>query len=96
MHLQPLGAALPMLKTSALMKSDRFEAVRLVITAGTVIPSHQVDGFITLFCLEGYVILDVDRETELRAGDWIYLDRGSPHSVRGVEDSALLLTILFD
>ena len=96
MHLQPLGASLPMSKTSALMKSDRFEAVRLVVPAGTTIPSHQVEGFITLFCLEGYVLLGVDREIELRPGDWVYLERGSPHSVRAVEDSALLLTILFD
>jgi quercetin dioxygenase-like cupin family protein len=96
MQLRPLGAALRMSKTSALVKSDRFEAVRLVIPAGTVVPSHQVEGFITLFCLEGFVILGVDREIELRAGDWIYLERGSPHSVRAVDDSALLLTILFD
>ena len=95
-RLQPLGVALPKSKTSALVKSDRFEAVRLVVPAGTMIPSHQVEGFITLFCLEGYVILDVDREIELSSGDWVYLERGSPHSVRAVEDSALLLTILFD
>lgn len=95
-HLQPLGAALSMSKTSALVKSDRFEAVRLIVPAGTTIPSHKVEGFITLFCLEGRACLGADREIELRPGDWTYLERGTPHSVRAVEDAMLLLTILFD
>jgi len=33
---------------------------------------------------------------ELRTGDWIYLDGGEAHSVKGLEDSALLLTIIFN
>ena len=95
-HLQPLGAALPAAKTSALVKNDRFEAVRLIIPAGTLLPSHKVEGFVTLFCLEGHVVLESEREIGLRSGDWLYLERGAPHAVRGVEDSALLLNILFD
>ena len=95
-HLQPLDAAPLTAKTSALVKSDRFEAVRLIVPAGTIIPSHKVEGFITLFCLEGHAFLGVDREIELRSGDWIYLERGTPHSVRAIEDVVLLLTILFD
>ncbi len=95
-HLQPPGAALETDKTAALVKSDRFEAVRLVVRAGSSIPSHKVEGFITLFCLEGHVVLEADREIELRPGDWIYLERGAPHAVRAFEDSALLLHIMFD
>ena len=33
---------------------------------------------------------------ELCAGDWVYLGRGAPHSIHGIEDSSLLLTIFFD
>jgi quercetin dioxygenase-like cupin family protein len=95
-HLHPLGAALASSTTSALMKSERFEAVRLIIPAGTTIPTHKVQGFITLLCLDGHSVLGIDREMELRPGDWTYLERGTPHSLRAVEDSALLLTILFD
>lgn len=95
-HLQPLRSALPTAKTTALIKSDRFEAVRLVVPAGTTIPSHRVEGYITLLCLEGHAVLEAGGEIELRPGDWTYLDRGAPHSVRGVEHSVLLLTILFD
>jgi quercetin dioxygenase-like cupin family protein len=42
-------------------------------------------------------LLGLDEESlELAAGDWIFLDGGKRHSVKGVEDSSLLLTILFD
>src|SRR5690606_19453914 len=33
---------------------------------------------------------------EMKAGDWLYLEGGDTHRVKGLEDSALLLTILFD
>lgn len=94
--LRPLGSALATARTSALVKSDRFEAVRLVIPAGTTIPSHKVDGYITLHCIEGLTILAADIDIELRPGDWVYLERGMSHSVRAIEDSSLLLTIFFD
>ncbi len=95
-QLQPISTAVAKPGTSALVKTDRFEAVRLVVPGGTTIPSHRVEGFITLFCLEGHAFLRGDREIELRPGDWVYLERGTPHSVRATQDSALLLTILFD
>ena len=95
-HLQPDASASATSRTSALMKSDRFETVRLVVASGATIPEHKVAGFISLFCLEGHVVLGADREIELHRGDWIYLERGASHWVRGIEDSALLLTIFFD
>lgn len=83
-------------KSSAIVKRDRFEAVRLVVTAGSTIPVHHVPGYITLQCIEGRVAFEAGREIELAEGDWIYLDRNAPHALRGIEDSLLLLTILFD
>ncbi len=95
-HLQAPGRGGANEKTAALVKSDRFEAVRLVIPAGTSIPSHKVDGFVTLYCLEGHVLLEAAGQIKLRAGDWIYLDRGASHALHATEDSALLLHIMFD
>ena len=83
-------------KTAAIVKSSHFEAVRLVVSAGTEIPPHQVNGPITLQCLSGRAILGVEgKELELRAGQWIYLEGGVRHWVRGIEDAVLLLTIVF-
>ena len=39
--------------TRAIVKTDRFEAIRLVLEQGDAIPAHQVASQITLHCLEG-------------------------------------------
>jgi len=77
-------------------RRDQFEAIRLIVPAGTEIPSHRVPGEITLHCLEGHVALGLaGTEVELKAGEWMYLEGGADHSVRGLEDSSVLLTIMF-
>ncbi len=69
---------------------------RLIVKAGSELPAHAVTGEITLHCLEGHVALQIDEQTvELSAGQWIYLEGGRRHAVKGIEDSSLLLTILF-
>jgi len=50
-----------------------------------------------LHCLEGHILLSLARSSvELSAGDWLYLEGGEIHALKGVKDSSLLLTILFD
>lgn len=94
--LQPLGDALKDAKTTAIVKAKTFETARLIVRAGTNIAAHQVAGAITLHCLEGRVRLDLaDSAIELAAGQWVYLEGGARHSLTGLEDSSLLLTILF-
>ncbi|MGQ4273542.1 cupin domain-containing protein [Terrihabitans sp. B22-R8] len=93
--LRPLGSELTAAKTAALVKTEHFEAVRLVVRAGTEIPTHQVPGNITLHCLEGRIAFGLaDKILEMSVGDWVYLEGGAPHSLRGIEDATLLLTIL--
>lgn len=93
-HLMPVAD--PAAKTSAFVKTDGFEAVQLVVRAGDDISSHSVPGYATVHCLEGRVLLNTAEPVELAAGDWLYLDRGQEHSVSAIEDSSLLVTILFD
>ena len=95
-HLPSLASAAAGGTTSALVKTDRFEAVHLIVQADSRIPPHAVDGYITLHCLEGAIVLEAGERIELSAGDWIYLDRGERHALTGIQDSSLLLTILFD
>jgi quercetin dioxygenase-like cupin family protein len=95
--LRPLGPALKGAKSSAIVKSERFEAIRMVVRAGETVPPNKVAGNITLHCLEGRVRFSLERTVlELGAGEWVYLDRGEIHSVEGMEDASLLLTILFE
>lgn len=94
--LRPLGSGLKTARTTAIVKSDEFEAVRLVVPAGREIAPHRVAGKMMLHCLEGRVRLGLGSSSlELSAGHWLYLERAVEHSVKGVENSSLLLTILF-
>jgi quercetin dioxygenase-like cupin family protein len=93
--LRPLGSDLPHTRTAALVKSDSFEAIRLVLKAGETLPEHKVAGEFTLHCLEGEVILDLPEKTvPLAAQQWVYVDAGVTHGLRAIEPSSLLLTIL--
>jgi quercetin dioxygenase-like cupin family protein len=96
LDLRPLGTGLKDAATKALVKSETFEAARLIVKAGRKIAEHKVPGPITLHCLEGHVRLGLpDSTVDLAANEWVYLDGNTRHSVMGVEDSCLLLTILF-
>ena len=44
-------------RTAAIVKTPHFEAVHLVVNAGTEIPPHQVKGPMTLQCLSGRATL---------------------------------------
>ncbi len=94
--LSPLQSGLRNARTTAIVKSETFETVRLIIRADTDIKAHQVEGAIMLHCLEGRAQLCLpDKTLELSAGKWVYLDGGVSHAIKGIEDSSILLTILF-
>lgn len=95
--LGPLGPELASARTRALVKTDAFEAARLIVGKGTEIPPHSVAGPVILHCLEGRVRIAMSgSEIALAAGQWTHLEGGTEHAVHGLEDSALLMTILFD
>jgi quercetin dioxygenase-like cupin family protein len=94
--LRPLGDELKDAKTSAIIKAEHFEAIRLIVHAGSVIPTHEVAGNIMLHCLEGHVRLGLGNgDIHLKPGEWVFLDRSEYYSIAGVEDSCVLMTILF-
>ena len=77
------------------LKTEKLEIISLVVLAGKVIPPHQVVGEITVQCLEGRVAFTAGGATrELAAGQMLYLAGNEPHSLRGIEDASILVTIL--
>jgi quercetin dioxygenase-like cupin family protein len=91
----PLGPALSTTVTKTLIKTDRLEVIRLAVPAGKEIPPHKVAGEITVQCLEGRVEFTALNETrELPAGQMCYLPGGEVHSLKGLADSSVLVTIL--
>lgn len=92
--VRPLGPKLADAKTTALFKSMSMEVIRLVIPRGKEIPTHKTRGEITVQCLEGRIAFTAGGVThELSAGRMLHLEGEQPHSVLGLEDSSLLVTI---
>jgi quercetin dioxygenase-like cupin family protein len=91
----PLGAALESQRTSALVKTDTLEVMRLVLPAGKTVPSHAVKGEITVQCLEGKVeFTAAGSSLTLTQGQLLYLAGGVPHALAAVEDASVLVTVL--
>jgi quercetin dioxygenase-like cupin family protein len=95
--IRPLGPALAHALTTTLVKTKTLEIIRLVIPTGKEIPRHKAHGEITVQCLEGRVEFTAgDSKRELEAGQLLYLSGEEAHSLRGIEDASILLTILLD
>ncbi len=94
-NVRPLGTALAATKTKTLAMTDDMEIIRLIVPAGKVIPEHQGKGTVIVHCLEGQVALTAFGQTQnLQAGELLYLPAGEGHSIKGLRDASLLLTIL--
>ena len=94
--LRPVGESLAEATTVPLVKGETFEAIRMVIRKGHKIPDHQVEGAITIYCLDGRIAFTARGQThDLKAGHWLFLLGNEPHTLLGIEDSSLLLTIVF-
>jgi quercetin dioxygenase-like cupin family protein len=93
--VRPLGAALATTATRTLVKTEAVTVVRMVVPAGKEIPTHTAKCELVVQCLEGKIAFTVFGKThELEAGHLLYLPTGEPHSLRGIEDGSLLLTVL--
>lgn len=95
-NLYSLSEDMPEDSTLALMKTSDMEAIRMVVPKGKEINEHSVDGEVSVQCLEGKTEFHVGDKTHvLSSGDWLYLSRHQPHSLRAIRDTILLVTILF-
>ena len=93
--VRPLGSMLVSSQTSTLIRAEQVEVIRLVVPASKEIPEHKAKVEIVVQCLEGKVTFTAFGKTQtLEAGKLLYLPTGEPHSVKGIENASLLLTIL--
>ena len=94
--LRPIGESLSEATTAPLVKEETFEAIRMVIHKGHELAGHQVEGAITIYCLDGRVAFTARGQNhDLKPGHWLFLPGNEPHSLVAIDDSSLLLTILF-
>lgn len=91
----PLGADLAEAKTVTLFKTEHVQVIRLVLPQGKELLEHKAPGEIIVQCLEGRIAFTaMGRTEELEAGQLLYLSPAEPHSVRALENSSFLLTIV--
>ncbi len=89
------GGGFATARNTALFKTSEIEVMRLVLPAGKSMPAHKVVGEITVQCLEGKIeFAYVGGTTVLGAGQMLYLSGGVEHSLLGLEDASVLVTIV--
>ena len=95
--VRPLEMKLAKARTTTLVKTDRFEVVRLVVHRGREITAHQAPDDLIVQCLEGEIAVTVlGKTSRLRPGELVHLPARVPHSLKSRFDSSLLVTMLFD
>lgn len=93
--IRPLGDKLLETPSTALVRTDDFEVMRMVLPAGKSVSQHHIPGELTIQCLEGTVELQAHDKTQaLRAGDLVYLRGEVPHALFALENSSILVTML--
>jgi quercetin dioxygenase-like cupin family protein len=93
--VRPLEMKLAKARTTTVIKTDRFEVVRLVVHRGREIPLHQAPGDLILQCLEGEVaVATMGKIQRLKAGELVYVPNRVEHSLTARFDSSLLVTML--
>jgi quercetin dioxygenase-like cupin family protein len=92
--VRPLGDSLSGCQTTAVLKAEQLEIVRVVLTAGKTLREHRAPGEITIQCIEGRIALRTpDANQVLEAGDFIHLARGEPHALEAIVDASALVTL---
>jgi quercetin dioxygenase-like cupin family protein len=90
----PFGDRLGSVRTTAVLKADQLEVVRIVLPAGKGLPEHSVPGEITVLCIEGRIEFRTPAALHvLEAGDLIHLRGNEPHALKATVDSSALLTL---
>lgn len=93
--IRPLGDNLADSASLALVRTDDFEVMRLVLPRGKSISEHRIEGELTLQCLEGSVEVEaLGQRRQLRAGQMIYLQGNTPYALAAPEDASVLMTML--
>lgn len=88
-------AQLMTLPAHALFKDAHLEVIQMNLLKGKNLPSHRVNGPITVQCLSGEMQIELEAGAKvMHAGDLLYLAADLPHAVLAVTDTSFLVTIV--
>jgi quercetin dioxygenase-like cupin family protein len=93
--VNPLGEALASTPSHSLIKTERFQLIRVVLAAGEGMPAHHIQGEVSIQCIEGLVLVKAPRrECRIGPGQLVVLHGGESHSVTAEKSSSLLVSML--
>ena len=93
--VRPLGSALAEASSTALLRTDDLEVMRLVLQEGKSVPEHTVPGEVTLQCVEGKIEVQTEGRTqELLAGEMLFVAGRVPYAIHALADASVLMTVL--
>ena len=81
--------------SKAIVKTPHMELARLSFAAGAEFPLHSLSGPVVIHCIKGKIEFESTTKGVLNPGQLVYFDPAEPHSVLAIEDSVVLLTIVF-
>ena|SRR5579872_4023256 len=89
------GPTLTKIRSEKLVQTEDFEITRLFLPAGKDVAEHKAQGTLIVECCEGRVeFTALDKTQDLQTGALLFLPAGERHSLKGIEDASLLLTVL--
>jgi quercetin dioxygenase-like cupin family protein len=81
----------------SLVKNDALNVLLMVLKKGTHLHEHRTKGPITVQLVSGSIRFSVGPDQcIISAGEMVALDRGIPHSLEALEESALILVTAID
>ncbi len=80
-------------RSETLVKTDNLRVILVTMNAGAELAEHDAPGPITIHALSGRFTVGVEgRDTDLETGSLLVIHATVKHTVRAVEDGAVLLT----
>ena len=93
--LHPLVPTGETSRQSTLVKTSQVELIQLIVPAGRDVPTHEAQGELIVHCLQGkFSLFALGTAYELKSGQLLHLMIDEPFSIRAIEDSSLLVTIV--
>lgn len=82
------------LNIKSLLESDSAKEIRIIMPKDEVMKEHSAPGDIVVQVLKGKIWFEVEgQKYEFKSGDMLALKARVPHSLGGLEDSIIRLTL---
>lgn len=82
------------LKIDALLQTQNSKEIRIIMPKNEIMKEHKAPGNIVVQILTGKIWFEVEgQKYEFQSGDMLALDALIPHSLGGLEDSIIRLSL---